>query len=80
MFDWIKFGILLLQFANKLVDWGRQQRDIQEGEAIALQEVAKEVLRKSGVSREILDWASSRVGGDLDDELRKLEPREGAGS
>lgn len=68
-------ALVILQVVNRLLDWGREQRDLTAGEQKAIAAAGQEVMRKSEVGREILARVESLSDDDLDRGLRDLEPK-----
>ncbi len=74
--SWISLILALLQLANKLMDWGQQQKWIGEGEAIQIAKASAEIMRKSNYAKKALEEFAAKSDSDVDDFLRGLEPGE----
>ncbi len=74
--SWISLILAILQLANKLMDWGQQQKWIGEGEARQIAKASAEIMRKSGYAKEIMAEVDAMPDSAVDDGLRDLEPGE----
>lgn len=72
--SWVSLILALLQLANKLLEWGQQQKWIREGEAIAVAKATAEILRKTEYAKQALAEFAGKSDTDVDAFLRSLEP------
>lgn len=71
---WVSIILAVLQIAEKLMEYGLQQKWINEGQAIAVAKASAEIMRKSGYAKRALEEATGKSDAELDDFLRSLEP------
>lgn len=71
--SWIKLAILLLQLANKIVQWGQEKRLITEGEDREIARQNAEMLKRSQAAKQILAEVSALPDNAVDDLLRGLD-------
>lgn len=79
MFDWLKLALLLLQFANKIIDAHQAQLLRDEGARNEIAKTIAEVLRKAGFAKSVVEDIGRLTPAELDDGLRELEPGSGPG-
>lgn len=72
--SWVSLILAVLQLANKLLEYGQQQKWISEGQDQAIAAATAEILRKSNYAKAALDEMRGRTDAELDDFLRNLEP------
>lgn len=73
--SWVSLILGLLQLANRLLQWGQEQKWINEGEAKAIAKASAEILRKTEYAKQALEEAAAMSDADLDKWLRDLEPK-----
>jgi hypothetical protein len=73
--DWIKLAVLLLQLANKIVNWAHDQGKIDEGRQQAIGEMALAIAARVRSRDQIMEQVNAMSDSDVDDGLRGLEPR-----
>lgn len=69
---WVSLVLAILQIANKLLEYGQQQKWIGEGEAIAVAKASAEILRKTNYAKQALEEFAAKSDSDVDDFLRGL--------
>lgn len=74
--SWISLILAVLQLANKLMEYGQQQKWIGEGEAIQIAKASAEIMRKSNYAKHALEEFAGKSDADIDDFLRRIEPGE----
>lgn len=72
--SWISLILAVLQLANKLMEYGQQQKWIGEGEARQIAKASAEILRKTNYAKAALEDVTNKSDSDIDDFLRRLEP------
>lgn len=73
---WVSIILAVLQLANKLMEYGQQQKWIGEGEAIQVAKASAEIMRKSNYAKNALEEFAGKSDTAIDDFLRGLEPGE----
>ncbi len=71
---WVSIILALLQLANKLFEYGQEQKWISEGQSIAVALATAEILRKSNYAKQAIKEFEDKSDSDVDDFLRSLEP------
>ncbi len=66
----------VLELANKLIEYGQQQKWINEGQDLAIAKSSAEILRKSNYAKQALSEFAAKSDSDIDEFLRSLEPGE----
>lgn len=70
--SWVSLIVALLQLANRLIEYGQQQKWIREGEEKQIAKATAEILRKSDYAKRALEEFNSMSDTDVDDFLRGL--------
>ena len=80
MFTYAQIVLTILELANKLFDYGQQQKWINEGQSIEVAKSAAEILRKSNYAKHAIEEFTAKSDSDVDEFLRSLEPSEPSNS
>lgn len=75
MFDWVKIALLILQLVDKLLDWARDQRLIQQGRDEEIARATASILAKTEYAKNVRDKIAQMDAGAVDAALRDLEPK-----
>lgn len=70
--SWVSLILAVLQLANKLMEYGQQQKWIGEGEDRVIAASTAEILRKTNYAKASLEEFAGKSDSDVDDFLRGL--------
>lgn len=73
---WVSLILAILQLANKLLEYGQQQKWIAVGRDEEIARATAAILRKTEYAKAALQEATSMSDSAVDDFLRGLEPGE----
>lgn len=74
--SWVSLILAVLQLANKLLEYGQQQKWIAVGRDEEIARSTAEILRKTNYAKAALQEFAGKSDSDVDDFLRSLEPGE----
>jgi hypothetical protein len=78
VFSWVELAILLLQLANKLVNWLHDRGMIDEGRRQVIAENAAAIAVKVGAKEKLREQINAMSEAEVDQELLDLvRPRDG---
>lgn len=79
MLDWAKIILLILQVADKLIDYVQDQKLIQQGRDEEIAKAAQAIMAKTKSGKAILERINAMSDTEVDQALRDLEPSDAGG-
>lgn len=75
MFDWIKLALLILGIVDKILNYAREQRLIDQGRDEEIARATAAILAKTEYAKNVRAKIANMDDKAVDDALRDLEPK-----
>ena len=73
--DWLGLALAVMKFVNLIMGFIDREKAKQDGRNELIAEQALLLMQKVGKSKAMMEWARGLNEDQVDEELRKLEPR-----